>query len=142
MQTFLPSPSYVESASILDYRRLGKQRVEAKQILLAMHKDTGGWRNHPATKMWRGHEGELCRYAQAMCHEWIGRGYNDNLLPFFEAWENRVTSLGLSDPPPSWLGDAALHASHRSNLLRKDPNWYGQFGWVEDSGLDYVWPVK
>ena len=33
MQTFLPYPSFEETASILDYRRLGKQRVEGFQIL-------------------------------------------------------------------------------------------------------------
>ncbi|MFN7881952.1 MAG: pyrimidine dimer DNA glycosylase/endonuclease V, partial [bacterium] len=33
MQTFLPSPSFAESARILDNKRLGKQRVECKQIL-------------------------------------------------------------------------------------------------------------
>ena len=33
MQTFLPYPDFVKSAQCLDYRRLGKQRVEAKQIL-------------------------------------------------------------------------------------------------------------
>jgi len=33
MQTFLPFPDFAESAKCLDNRRLGKQRVEAKQIL-------------------------------------------------------------------------------------------------------------
>ena len=33
MQTFLPYPDFVKSALVLDYRRLGKQRVEARQIL-------------------------------------------------------------------------------------------------------------
>jgi hypothetical protein len=32
MQTFLPYPSFEETAKILDYKRLGKQRVEAYQI--------------------------------------------------------------------------------------------------------------
>jgi len=32
MQTFLPYADFKESAQCLDYRRLGKQRVEAKQI--------------------------------------------------------------------------------------------------------------
>jgi hypothetical protein len=42
---------------------------------------------------------------------------------------------------PPWLGDEAFHASHRSNLLRKNPEWYGQFGWTEPDDLPYVWPV-
>jgi hypothetical protein len=44
-------------------------------------------------------------------------------------------------PMPPWWGDPAFHASHRSNLLRKDPVWYGQFGWAEPPDLPYVWPV-
>ena len=38
MQTFLPHRSFSKSAETLDYRRLGKQRVEAKQILEAIRK--------------------------------------------------------------------------------------------------------
>lgn len=33
VNTFLPYPSFEESARVLDWRRLGKQRVEAQQIL-------------------------------------------------------------------------------------------------------------
>jgi len=38
MQTFLPYPNFDASAAVLDDRRLGKQRVEAKQILLTLEK--------------------------------------------------------------------------------------------------------
>lgn len=141
MQTFLPSASYAETARVLDYKRLGKQRVECKQILLAMGKTSGGWVNHPATKMWRGHEIELCRYAMTICGEWISRGYNDNLLPFFTKALYDYQSDGRTEEPPPWLGDERIHASHRSNLLRKDISYYKQFGWVEPDNLGYVWPV-
>ncbi len=33
MQTFLPHESFKKSFKVLDYRRLGKQRVEAHQVL-------------------------------------------------------------------------------------------------------------
>jgi hypothetical protein len=145
MQTFLPYPSYRETATVLDYRRLGKQRVECKQIVLAMNKAMGGWTNHPATRMWRGHELELCDYAIAICEEWIARGYNDSLLPFFKARREELRQeceeLGVPMDPPVWMGDDSVHASHRANLLRKDPDYYGQFGWEEDPSLPYVWPV-
>lgn len=141
MQTFLPDSSYTKSARILDYRRLGKQRVECKQILLAMPKQTGGWRNHPATKMWRNHEIELCRYAAAMCREWIARGYKDSLLPFFEEAESSYSSDGRNDAPPGWLGNELLHASHRSNLLRKDYEFYSRYNWTEPPDIPYLWPT-
>ena len=141
MQTFLPFPNYAYTALLLDRQRLGKQRVECKQILLAMSKTTGGWRNHPATAMWRGHEIELARYGAAMCREWLHRGYNDSLLTFFEYAENILTADGRNEAPPPWLGDELFHASHRSNLLRKDPEFYSRYNWTEPPDIPYVWPI-
>ena len=142
MQTFLPSPSYRESAELLDYKRLGKQRVETKQILLAMSKTSGGWVNHPATKMWRGHEVSLCQYGISMCLEWQRRGYKDTLLDFFADAMQQYQTDGRTAMPPPWLGDEAIHASHRSNLLRKDPTYYARHGWDESADLPYIWPVQ
>ena len=142
VQTFLPYSDYATSARVLDYKRLGKQRVETKQILLAMNKTSGGWVNHPATKMWRGYEIELCRYGFSMCKEWVLRGYSDSLAVFFMDTLHNYTSDGRNDRPPPWLGADDIHASHRSNLLRKDPVFYGQFGWAESPDMPYVWPVS
>lgn len=50
MQTFLPYVNFAESAKCLDYRRLGKQRVEAKQILDVLNGKTTAWQNHPCVK--------------------------------------------------------------------------------------------
>lgn len=141
MQTFLQYPSYAETARSLDYKRLGKQRVEAKQILLAMERSSGGWVNHPATNMWRGHRVQLCRYAIAICDEWIARGYNDTLRPFFLAKEHELLSNGETAEMPSWFGRDDIHSSHRSNLLRKHPEFYSQFGWSESPDLPYIWPT-
>lgn len=141
MQTFLPSPSYDESARVLDNKRLGKQRVETKQILLALPKTEGGWINHPATKMWRGHEISLCQYGLAMCWEWQRRGYKDSLYDFFAAALAQYEEDGRTFLPPPWLGEDEVHASHRSNLLRKDREFYSQYGWAESDDLPYVWPV-
>ena len=129
MQTFLPYPSFVASAKALDYRRLGKQRVEARQILKAL-RSGGGWQNHPAVCMWSGFEGALVLYSNLMIEEWMNRGYRNTM---------EICDPGIVRMPP-WLGDDVFHASHRSNLLRKDPNWYGQFGWAERDDLPYVWP--
>lgn len=132
MQTFLPYPDFVASARCLDYRRLGKQRVEAYQILRALLGESKGWINHPATKMWDGYEAALAGYMNAMIDEWIARGYRNTM-----AWRG---TCGLILPP--WFGKEEFHASHRSNLLRKDPVHYGQFGWTEPPDLPYVWPVR
>jgi len=136
MQTFMPYPGLTASARVLDRMRLGKQRVEAWQIVQALTRAEYGWKNHPATKMWRGHVPALAMYGIAVCDEWIARGYADSLRDKFAQ---------LADPEhplPPWVGDDAVHASHRSRLLEKDPVWYAQWEWDEPPGMTYVWPVK
>lgn len=149
MQTFLPYPSFRESVACLDRQRLGKQRVEAKQILLALGVPVGdhlamssSWANHPACRMWRRHETALAEYAMAACQEWIRRGYKDSLLAqFFAAWKHSIYDARFSMDKPAWLGNEALHRSHRSNLLRKDHGYYSRFGWTEPDNLPYFWPA-
>lgn len=132
MQTFLPYPGFEDSARALDYRRLGKQRLEARQLHDVLTGKRSGWASHPAAKMWRGHADALALYHNVVIEEWVRRGYRNN-MPF----------LPVSARPsiPSWVGDAAFHASHRSNLLRKDPTFYGRHGWSEGPDLPYVWPT-
>ena len=138
MQTFLPYPDFRISAKCLDYRRLGKQRVEVLQLLNALRGESKGWRNHPAAIMWEGCEHALVIYGIIMCDEWIVRGYTDTIrdkLEILDKEYNRDFYI-----LPSWIFDDSFHASHRSNLLRKDKEWYSQFGWKEPNNLPYVWP--
>lgn len=142
MQTFLPSANWAECARILDDKRLGKQRVECKQIYKALNGDyasTGAWVNHPATKMWHGHKEALAAYGYVMCMEWRRRGFNDSLAEWF--WKQSIPGVVHF---PNWMFSSIaldVYASHRSNLLRKDPKHYGQFNWSEPDNLEYVWPV-
>ena len=138
MQTFLPYDDFAKTARVLDYRRLGKQRIETKQLLNALLGRTKGWANHPAARMWRGYEGMLCLYGICMCKEWRSRGYKDAQLPIL-----RDEYLPLFDvvERPVWLGLPQVHASHRAALLYKAPEHYHQFGWTESPELNYYWPV-
>lgn len=146
MQTFLPYESYHESALVLDDRRLGKQRVECKQILIALGVPIGvhapnplsAWRHHPATLMWRGYEYSLLKYSLAICAEWRIREFQDTLWPQFKLAIKSVPDTGR----PAWLGDQRLHLSHKSNLLRKYPVYYKQFHWSVSDDLAYFWPVQ
>ena len=81
MQTFLPYKSFGKSFESLDYRRLGKQRVEAMQILnvLLDRTETKGWRNHPIVRMWVGYEPALQLYHNLCITEWINQGYNNTM---------------------------------------------------------------
>lgn len=146
MQTFLPYESFRDSAQVLDYRRLGKQRLECKQIYLALTDPSYGWKAHPATQMWKGHEYYLLSYAIFITKEWIERGYKDSMLPWFEdKFHDARKSMHLrsyAKPYPAWLGNQEFHASHRSNLLRKAPKHYRQIWPNEPDNLEYVWPSK
>lgn len=141
VQTFLPYPSFEKSAACLDYRRLGKQRVEALQILNCLQGEgSNGWKHHPAVKMWKGHEYSLCLYGMAICLEWKRRGYKDSLLTFFYS-KNTDTDPLCSLFHPKWMGNTEFHTSHQSNLLRKLPSHYSKHFPDVPNDLPYVWPV-
>lgn len=135
MQTFLPFSDFKDSVEVLDYRRLGKQRVETFQVLniLLGRTQSRGWVNHPVTRMWRGFEEALKIYQNFTINEWIKRGYKNNMS--FEVVDESSIVM------PFWLGDERIHRSHRSNLLRKDFDYYSQF-FSEPTDLDYYWAVQ
>lgn len=144
MQTFLPYADPRASAAALDDRRLGKQRVETFQVLRALTWPTYGWKNHPAVRMWRGFVPGLVAYGLACVDEWRARGRADatraSLLEFSDGTEPDWDALHAAGLLPPWVGDEALHLSHRSALVRKDPEHYRPlFGDVPDD-LPYVWP--
>lgn len=139
MQTFLPYADFLQCAKVLDYKRLGKQRVEAMQILNCLDSLNqgikNGWYNHPAVRMWVGHELLLSDYMNIMIDEWIKRGYN-NTMKKAKVPDNYIYR------PPDWLGDERLHSSHRANLIRKLPDHYLQFDWSEEPQEGYWWPYR
>jgi len=137
MQTFVPSTDPEVCAEVLDMKRLGKQRVETLQLLNAIATKSG-WSKHPAAKMWHNHELALIDYGITICDEWIGRGYRDTcrdkIISFIPVFSDSSIFY------PDWWGAEEVHNSHRSNLLRKDPTWYGRFGWSDDPDDPYIWP--
>lgn len=188
MQTFLPYSSFASSVSVLDTLRLGKQRVEAMQLVIIYeqqklrHFNPGifckvrdiynnqrelfkelmyvylqdmneialfnfldkftdvvnetylelniPWENHSASVMWRGYSDALKLYYNTTINEWIKRGYINN-MPIIKTNTPNF---------PYWINNEEFHASHRSNLLRKDPEHYAKFGWTEPDDLPYCWP--
>lgn len=135
MQTFLPYADFRKSFEVLDYRRLGKQRVEAMQLIKAIEqvptldgKPYRGWVNHPATKMWRKYPDALKLYCNLCIDEWVKRGY-----------KNTMSKYDLPDviEMPHWLGSKSFHVTHQSNLYHKSPADYPQF---EMEFIPYEWP--
>jgi len=137
MQTFLPYSDFHKSACLLDRQRLGKQRVEVYQILKTLKGESKGWTNHPAVKMWRGYENALILYGLEICTEWIGRGYKDTIKERLYSMIDYNSSFEL----PPWFG-GNIHESHRSNLIRKKPEFYlSKFEKDTRLNLPYLWPV-
>lgn len=133
MQTFLPHTDYVKSARLLDYRRLGKQRVEARQILVALRepwsvqeyrarkgKEPGnGWMRHPYTLRWKGYEPSLMWYFRCMVLEWVRRGYVNNMVV------PTIDEIGTMVTPP-WVNEN-LAREHRRLLYSKNPVFYSKW---------------
>jgi len=164
MNTFLPYADFIKSAQCLDYRRLGKQRVEAWQIYQTLQKGQykscqcgcnevfnghcvgcyskvkkTAWYNHPIVKMWKGYELALLDYGMTICEEWIKRGYTDNLWKKFHQEFLEWNGKNLRIFYPKWFGNRKFHSSMRSNLLRKDEKHYSKFSWKEKNNLPYYW---
>ncbi|MGC9187258.1 MAG: pyrimidine dimer DNA glycosylase/endonuclease V, partial [Fervidicoccaceae archaeon] len=100
MQIFRPYIDWEKSAAFLDDLRLGKQRVEAKQVIRIVLRRLGliddgsrGWWNHPIVLMYF-NNGEpyledLVNYFNATVREWTKRNRRnfltlDDLIPFIE----------------------------------------------------------
>lgn len=149
MQTFLPYADFAATARVLDARRLGKQRVETIQVLRGLTVPDYGWRHHPAVRMWTGYEEALVRYGLEICAAWCAAGHADTCATTLRADLTRTRAitevrdqptLGAHADLPPWLGDAALHRSHRSALVRKAPDHYRPLFPDVPADLPYVWP--
>jgi hypothetical protein len=133
MQTFLPYKDFDKVATVLDNKRLNKQILECYQILKVLSNDDphAGWRNHPAVKMWRGHEHGLFDYALAMIREAKRRGIktdkNEENLTVLRVAKIARWGNGL----PEWFANKPImrrvKATHKANLYIKDPIAYYDF---------------
>lgn len=136
MQTFLPYPSFAQSAAALDDRRLHNQLNEFRVLRKAI---LGGpktpWAHHPAAIMWHGHLGALCLYAIVIAETMEYRGMTVDLGEILSyARETDDTRR------PRWFGDPEFHELHSQNLVRKDPAHYA--GLAKQPSDVYIWPLE
>ncbi|MCJ7636175.1 MAG: hypothetical protein MUO21_01655, partial [Nitrososphaeraceae archaeon] len=125
---------FVLNATLLSNEHLGKQRIEAKQIIDTILGITKGWRHHPAVRAWEPFVIALKYYANCCIDEWIRRG-KKNTLPHYELPPGTITM-------PWWVKWDRLHQSHRAMLFRKNPFYYGDKFTVEQEYTlyGYIWP--
>ena len=119
MQVFIIG-SPLETARILDKRRLNKQIIECNQILNALRgKKT--WRNHPAVLEYKGYEKWLTWYRS--CLEWYVLG---NI-----SWANTCSIKASEATPPFHTKDFFNQMKRR--LYTKDNNHYKQYAYLGES---------
>lgn len=118
---FIPLSDPKEIAKVLDDKRLGKQRVEAKQIItiLSGEAKSKAWSNHPAVRMWTGYLDELKYYYDCMVIEWMKRGYVNN-MPIFDTTKS-------SKKMPWFMYCKPVLLSYQANLLRKNYDHYHKY---------------
>lgn len=169
MQIFAPYPSFIDISNCLDPKRLNKQKIEIWQILKCLEigpyqckvckryidddfeikktclndKDCieikTPWYNHPATQAVKNYELFFIDYALEIADSCLKLGYKDTLIPKIQAFKEIFK--GEYKKPWYW-GDNRFHDSHKSNLLRKNKEYYGKFNWKVAENLEYWWPNK
>ena len=150
MQTFVPyGRAFAANAAVLDRQRLGKQRVEGLQILRTIRGINYGWANHPAVKMWEDYDDALGYYTITICDTWTSYGYKDTcadkvreLLPHLTPAVVHYEPIRNTIELPAWLDDHEIMTSHRSNLVRKKPEWYGAVWPDVPNDIPYKWPYR
>ena len=120
VNTFIPLNNYKNIAKVLDNKRLGKQRVEAKQILniLEGKQKTKGFINHPVVEMWRGYEDALKKYYNTIIDEWKKRGFINRM---------RKYPIKKNVKTPWFVRNRTINLSFQANLLNKDYDHYKLF---------------
>jgi hypothetical protein len=134
VNTFMPYEDFEQVAKVLDVKRLGKQRVEAMQIIniITDKTKTKGWRSHPVVKMWQDYPDALKLYYNTIVKEWIARSYTNNMKLY--KIPNKVVM-------PWFVKCKTLHLSHQASLIRKEPEYYADKFKVPPKYMlySYVW---
>lgn len=151
MQTFLPllfiwdenksllenlRDYFIETAKVIDNKRTGKQRVEAKQLLniLLDRNTSSAWKNHPVLKMWIPWSEALKLYYNCFVNEWISRGFRNNML--YEAINEEALEF---QSIPLFITNKHFVNRMKANLLSKDENFYNKYKWNVQAKTGYYW---
>jgi len=169
MQTFYPEITFKDCARVLDNKRLGKQRVECKQILEALSYGPTSTKCYDCDRIYRLYLGSMCPWCFNPHWDWNEQvktpWYNH---PATQMWKGNINGLArygqimceewisrgfkdsllpfskryAEDTLPFWYGDPEMIMAHRSNLIRKEPNHYQKLWPDVPDNLPYKWPVE
>ena len=144
VNTFTIGPK-LKYINLLDNKRLGKQRLEAKAIIdiLEYYDENDempantAWTNHPATMMWVGHTNALKVYFNYVLHFWEKRGFKNN-YEYYDIeredveiikciFEDNVATFekkANKDTFPIWFCFPPFYLAQRAALIMKDRDYY------------------
>lgn len=138
VQVFRPYIDWRRSARVLDNKRLGKQRVEVKQVMMAILRKMGlindgkrGWLNHPIVLMYYNDGSpyfyDLVNYFNACLEEWRHRNMKSKIsLTDIEELIKKIDST---------KGHPLTHkheVEYRRVLILKNPEHYLKVFSVEE----------
>ncbi len=138
MQTFLPYPSFEESANVLDKKRCWKQVVETAQIIsiLTDHvPQSRTWFNHPAVQMWVGYTSALKYYFNCFLEVCLLKHKINTKYEMFDIPEKIKF--------PWWIKRKKFYRAMRARLIEKDEAFYLPL-FPHDKGFNdgrYLWPI-
>ena len=119
--------SALQTAAMLDNRRLHKQIVECKQILSALEGNTKHWRNHPCTIQYELHTDWLSLYMKCL-DAW----HKGELTAAMEA------SAKAEILRPNFHNEAFFDQMKR-RLYTKDPQHYEEWAHLGTSEINWYW---
>lgn len=128
MQVFIIG-SPLETAQVLDKRRLNKQIIECKQILAAIQGDSKAWFNHPIVHMYKNHEKWLRVYMWILS-EWNAKKSDLLLLMHMNDWAEKNK--------PEFLTDE-YYTQMKRRLYTKDKNYYNMWGELEETDVNWYY---
>lgn len=120
--------SPLETAAILDTRRLRKQIIECKQIFAALDGKTKFWRNHPCTIQYEEHYEWLFYYLECL-NCWVKGDLTGATMASYEA-ERFFKPLFHTEP---------YFDSMKRRLYTKDPEHYAQWADLGTSDVNWYW---
>jgi len=134
----MPYPDLKQSVCCLDNKRLGNQVYREGLTLLR-----GGWKNHPAAKIWADYKPALALYCLYGLEELIKRKKPPPTI--FQIKQELNTFMGDSDfEYPDILYYEPFHLSHQDNLIFKDPEYYQPIfnRPIPQEKPEYVWSLS
>lgn len=117
--------SPLETARVLDRRRLNKQIIECEQILDALS-GKKAWSNHPCTLQYKEHYEWLCAYLLCLEH------YKDGHLDLAQSWSDNIAE-GLRPP----FHTEEFFNQMKRRLYTKNPEHYAQ--WADLGTSEVNW---